>query len=78
MIHFNSVFPLFISQVSANDPDCQGRTQNLVRYHLDNSTASRPFTVDPTSGQICVSKALNFETKQSHEFTVFARDAGII
>ena len=70
------MLPLFVLQVSANDPDCQGQIQNLVRYHLDNSTASQPFTVNSVSGQICVSKKLDYETKQSHEFTVFARDSG--
>ncbi|XP_062598426.1 protein dachsous-like [Saccostrea cucullata] len=65
-----------ILTVSANDPDCQGRTQNLIQYRLDNTSVSQNFNVNATSGQICVRQALDFETKQSHEFTVFARDAG--
>jgi hypothetical protein len=64
--------------VSANDPDCQGGNQNRVRYRLDNSSASQSFTVETTSGKICVNQPLDFETKPSHEFAVYAKDSGVL
>ncbi|KAK3100154.1 hypothetical protein FSP39_015442 [Pinctada imbricata] len=68
-----------ILTVSATDPDCNSNTQ--VFYYLKNYTTpqqqiSDAFSIDRNSGILRVAKQLDYETRQSYEFTVFAEDLG--
>ncbi|KAF3693762.1 Protocadherin-20 Protocadherin-13 Precursor [Channa argus] len=64
---------LSLLQVSASDSDSghNGR----VTYSLDKHT-SAIFTIDPETGQLCVSASLDREQQDVHKLAVFVRDSG--
>lgn len=74
---FNFFFFSF-EQVSASDPDCG--VNAMVNYTLgvidSGPMKQMEFEVRPTSGEICISGDLDYETRNSYEFPVIATDRG--
>ena len=62
----------FVLSVRASDTD-QGSNGD-IRYTLGSPAV--PFAINSTTGDITVSTALDFETSESHIFTVVATDQG--
>ncbi|XP_019936041.2 protocadherin-20 [Paralichthys olivaceus] len=60
-------------QVSASDADSGNNSR--VTYMLEKHT-STIFNIDPVTGQLSVSAALDREQQGAHKLTVFARDSG--
>lgn len=76
-IDFNiNFFPSsFLQQVSASDPDCG--VNAMVNYTLgDGFKKMMEFEVKHTTGDICISGTLDFETRNSYEFPIIATDQG--
>lgn len=66
-------FVLF--QVSASDPDCG--VNAMVNYTLgDGFKKMMEFEVKHTTGDICISGTLDYETRNSYEFPIIATDQG--
>lgn len=62
-------------QVSASDPDCG--VNAIVNYTLgDGFKKMMEFDVEHTTGDICISGTLDFETRSSYEFPIIATDQG--
>ncbi|CAD7079025.1 unnamed protein product [Hermetia illucens] len=62
-------------QVSASDPDCG--VNAMVNYTLGEGIKKMSeFEVRSATGEICISTALDFETRNSFEFPVLATDRG--
>ncbi|KAG5896560.1 hypothetical protein JTB14_010389 [Gonioctena quinquepunctata] len=62
-------------QVSATDPDCG--VNAVVNYTLgDGSGKLKEFKVRSDTGEICISSALDYETRNVFEFPVIATDRG--
>lgn len=61
-------------QVSATDPDCG--LNAMVNYTLGDVNQKLPFEVNSNSGEICIVRPLDFETKTAYEFPVIATDRG--
>jgi hypothetical protein len=86
LIALTSVYPVTnftyielncIFQVAATDPDCGVNAQ--VTYAIDTNVGFKypsEFSIDNKTGNICIVKALDYETRQTYEFPVIARDAG--
>lgn len=65
----------FIIQVSASDPDCG--VNAMVNYTLgDGFKKMMEFEVKHTTGDICISGTLDYETRSSYEFPIIATDQG--
>lgn len=63
--------------MSASDPDCG--VNAVVNYTLgDGFKKMTEFEVKPSTGDICISGSLDFETRSSYEFSVIATDQGKI
>uniref|UniRef100_A0A6P7F7B9 Protein dachsous n=1 Tax=Diabrotica virgifera virgifera TaxID=50390 RepID=A0A6P7F7B9_DIAVI len=61
--------------VSATDPDCG--VNAMVNYTLgEGNTKLKEFHVRSDSGEICISSALDYETRNVYEFPVIATDRG--
>ena len=60
--------------VRATDED--NNTHDGVSYHLQTPDNSDHFSIDSLTGEIVVSRSLDFETRQSYTLEVFARDTG--
>lgn len=72
--NFNDFF-FFNLQVSASDPDCG--VNAMVNYTLgDGFKKMMEFEVEHTTGDICISGTLDFETRSSYEFPIIATDQG--
>ena len=56
--------------LNATDPDPS--IQGLVRYSLVDTTT---FLIDPATGELFLSRPLDWESETSHSFTVFAADS---
>ena len=65
-----------VIQVSAEDPD--NGTNGEVTYTINRrqSDSKEVFAIDEYSGLLTVNKRLDFESKESHELVVVARDKG--
>ena len=66
--------PLLTLQVSATDLDC-GQSESIT-YSLVSPSAAAELSMRASSGQLCVSSALDYERKQIYEFEVAATDQG--
>lgn len=65
----------FSFQVSASDPDCG--VNAMVNYTLgDGFKKMTEFEIKHTTGDVCISGNLDFETRSSYEFPVIATDQG--
>jgi len=62
-------------KVSASDPDC-GVNAELAYNLLDQTSKDLPFSVNPKSGEICVSGPLDYEKKSIYQILVTASDTG--
>lgn len=61
--------------MSASDPDCG--VNAMVNYTLGEGIKKMSeFEVRSATGEICISTALDFETRNSFEFPVLATDRG--
>ena len=67
-----------VCTVSASDRDASTPNNEIV-YSLGQAPSDLPFTVDPATGQIKVSKQLDYDdpSKRKFEFTVIATDRGV-
>jgi protocadherin-16/23 len=64
-----------ILKVSATDPDCGLNSPVAYRIGINQGFAHpEQFTIQNTTGDICIVAALDYETKPSYEFPVVARD----
>lgn len=75
--NFRCIFVVLVSfsQVSAIDPDCG--VNAMVNYTLgDGFKNMTEFEVKPSTGDICISGSLDYETRSSYEFSVIATDQG--
>lgn len=64
-------------QVSATDPDCG--VNAMVNYTLgDGFGKLREFEVRSGSGEVCITAALDYETRNMYEFPIVATDRGKI
>lgn len=71
----NMLFFSFIWQVSASDPDCG--VNAMVNYTLgDGFKKMMEFEVKHTTGDVCISGTLDYETRSSYEFPIIATDQG--
>ena len=68
--HINLLLRLF-RQVSATDPDCGVNAR--VNYTL---AGGRQFSIQPDTGDICISAPLDHEKRAVYEFPVIAMDRG--
>ncbi|KAF0763784.1 protein dachsous [Aphis craccivora] len=62
----------FVPQVSASDPDCG--VNSMVNFTLSEN--SGPFFIKSATGEICLSRQLDYETRKLYEFPVVATDRG--
>ena len=61
--------------MSATDPDCG--VNAIVNYTMgDGFGKYREFEVNPSSGEICISAALDHEKRNIYEFPILATDRG--
>lgn len=61
--------------MSASDPDCG--VNAMVNYTFgDDFKKMMEFEVKHTTGDICISGTLDFETRSSYEFPIIATDQG--
>lgn len=68
---------MFFFKVSATDPDCG--VNAIVNYTMGDGFAKyREFEVNPSSGDICISAALDHEKRSIYEFPILATDRGIL
>lgn len=68
-------YSYFFLQVSASDPDCG--VNAMVNYTIgDGFKKMMEFEVKHTTGDICISGTLDFETRSSYEFPIIATDQG--
>lgn len=58
--------------MSASDPDCG--INSMVNFTLSEN--SGPFSIKPATGEICLAKSLDYETRGLYEFPVVATDRG--
>ncbi|XP_077577604.1 neural-cadherin [Stigmatopora nigra] len=65
--------PVFILEVSANDPD-QDADQSALRYSLHGQGAGGEFTIDERSGRIYARRRLDREERPAWRFLVLATD----
>lgn len=65
-----------ILKVSAIDVDSGDNGQIEYSINRRQSDKENMFKIDPITGEITVSKVLDFETKELHELVVVARDKG--
>ncbi|KAM6113080.1 LOW QUALITY PROTEIN: cadherin-like protein 26 [Pterocles gutturalis] len=65
--------PVF--QVTALDKDEDGTANSRMSYSLSMQTPSR-FSIDPTSGSICLSECLDYKTASSFKLLIKASDHG--
>ncbi|XP_045480676.1 protein dachsous isoform X2 [Harmonia axyridis] len=64
-----------IFKISATDPDCG--VNAMVNYTIgDGFGKLKEFEVRSSTGEICISKELDYETRNSYEFPVVATDRG--
>lgn len=66
-----TVFCCFL-QVSASDPDCG--VNAMVNFTLSEN--SGPFSIKSATGEICLVRSLDYETRKLYEFPVVATDRG--
>jgi len=62
----------FVPQVSASDPDCG--VNSMVNFTLSEN--SGPFSIKSATGEICLARQLDYETRKLYEFPVVATDRG--
>lgn len=63
-----------VAVVTASDPDLG--SDGEVVYFLEDSDSDGTFKIDPLSGTIRTTKALDFEERQVHSLIAFASDKG--
>lgn len=63
---------IFVPQVSASDPDCG--VNSMVNFTLSEN--SGPFSIKSATGEICLARQLDYETRKLYEFPVVATDRG--
>ncbi|KAL3878333.1 hypothetical protein ACJMK2_030696, partial [Sinanodonta woodiana] len=62
-------------EVNATDPDCGVNGQ--IRYYISNDTDyPDSFSLNPTSGMLCIKKPLDYEQVQIYDFPIIAVDVG--
>jgi len=67
----NATIGAFIATATTLDPDAgDSHTYSLV------NNAGKPFAIDPNSGDVTLTGALDFETAQNHMITVRSTDSG--
>ena len=65
-----------VIQVSAEDPDSGSNGEVTYAINRRQSDSKEVFAIDEYSGLLTVNKRLDFESKESHELVVVARDRG--
>uniref|UniRef100_A0A8B9SJX3 Cadherin domain-containing protein n=1 Tax=Anas platyrhynchos TaxID=8839 RepID=A0A8B9SJX3_ANAPL len=65
-----------VLRVVATDPDMGVNGDISYRFSQAVSESQLPFTIDDTSGEIRVTKPVDFETTQKYELSVLAIDGG--
>ena len=65
-----------VIQVSAEDPDSGNNGEVMYTINRRQSDSQELFAIDEYSGLLTVNKRLDFESKESHELVVVAKDRG--
>jgi protocadherin-16/23 len=65
-----------VIQVTAEDPDNGNNGEVTYAINRRQSDSKEVFAIDEYSGLLTVNKVLDFESKESHELVVVARDRG--
>ena len=76
-IHFALILKHIIVQVSARDPDCG--VNAVVHYTLRDDLLqqrAQPFSIDTSSGQLCLVQPIDYERTRSFQVSVLAHDGG--
>ena len=71
----NSAMGTAVGSVTATDPD-QTSPNNVLTYAITNGNTGNAFVINPTTGEITVADALDYETTVSYSLVVTVTDGG--